>query len=85
MKDITPDRGGAGSTYGGTQSGDKDAPDGYQKPNPNKEGETENTAAAGGLGDEYESRSSYGNELPDPASSDDNSRDSTSEEAGPIR
>ena len=84
MKEITPDRGGAGSTYGGTQSGDKDAPDGYQKPNPAERPDTENTDAAGGLGDEYRGRSSYGKDLPDnpPSNSDE---EGVSEEGSPTR
>jgi len=55
------DRGGIGSTYGGTQSPDPKAPDGNQKPSDRdqqvREGKTDKHE---GLGDEYQSDSSYG-------------------------
>ena len=56
-------KGGLGSTYGGTQSADSKAPDGYQKPK--DEMSDEHTAA---FGSEYADDSSYGDKEPNPES-----------------
>ncbi len=54
-------KGGLGSTYGGTQSSDPKAPDGYQKPKGKMSDES--TAAFGG---EYADDSSYGDKEQNP-------------------
>jgi len=59
-------RGGKGSTYGGTQSPDPDAPDGYQKPKAGEDADYTDQQKSTTLGDEYADDSSYGNEEPSP-------------------
>lgn len=59
-------RGGKGSTYGGTQSPDPDAPDGYQQPQAGKDAENTDQQKDTTLGDEYSDDSSYGQQEPSP-------------------
>jgi hypothetical protein len=57
---ATPNREGKGSVYGGTQSPDPDAPDGYQKPEAGADAETTDQHKSTDLGAEYADGSSYG-------------------------
>lgn len=66
MATTTPNRGGTGSTYGGTQSPDPDAPDGYQKPAAGKDADNTDQAKGTELGDEYDDQSSYGGQESSP-------------------
>ena len=59
-------RDGKGSTYGGTQSPDPNAPDGYQKPKPGEDAENTDQQKITDLGDEYAGDSSYGEEEASP-------------------
>jgi hypothetical protein len=59
-------RGGKGSTYGGTQSPDPDAPDGYQKPKTGEDADNTDQRKSTTLGDEYADDSSYGKKEPSP-------------------
>lgn len=55
-----------GSTYGGTQSPDPDAPDGYQKPKAGKDAGNTDQHKDTELGGEYTGDSSYGQQEESP-------------------
>ena len=57
---TSANREGKGSTYGGTQSPDANAPDGYQKTQGGQDADNTDKAKATKLGDEYADDSSYG-------------------------
>jgi hypothetical protein len=65
-RELTPDRGGKGSVYGGTQSPDPDKPDGYQKPQAGKDAGNTDQRKDTELGEEYDDNSSYGRPEGDP-------------------
>ena len=85
MKDITPNRGGTGSTYGGTQSPDPDAADGYQKPSEaGKAGGSDKTQPETDLGQEYDDDSSYGSDGGNQAKGGEGDT-GNAEEGSPVR
>ncbi len=57
---TSANRSGLGSTFGGTQSPDPNAPDGYQKPQAGKDADNTDQEKATDMGDEYADDSSYG-------------------------
>lgn len=84
MATTTPNRGGKGSTYGGTQSPDPDAPDGYQNPQAGKDADNTDQDKSTDLGEEYNEDSSYGNKAssPDTAAGEKNIDDVETDAAG---
>ena len=64
--DTPTNRAGKGSTYGGTQSPDPDAPDGYQKPQNGKDAGNTDQHKDTELGEEYSDDSSYGQQEENP-------------------
>lgn len=84
MATTTPNRGGTGSTYGGTQSPDPDAPDGYQKPQAGKDADNTDQDKSTELGEEYNNGSSYGDKesLPETAAGEKTIDDVETDAAG---
>jgi hypothetical protein len=74
-------RGGKGSTYGGTQTPEPDAPDGYQNPKPGKDAKNTDQRSRTELGEEYADDSSYGKEEDTPSTAAGEKGDSAGTDA----